>query len=485
MPGWPVAAEEPERRQLLELDGGHVRFRHELARNAVLSGLPAVHAARAPRARCSARCSPRARTPPTSCTTREAAGDEEVRERVRADRGPPRRRARVEPRGVLPLPAGRRLRRPAARARAGGPARGAGDGRLPRRQARRRLRRDRGRDRASTASSATRPRSAAAPACCRASTGSWATASPRARRRSRRSRSSSRSASRSSSRAPAAASRSSRCSAEDTDEALRWGQRALDLATRLGDESTRAHALVNIACTRVQMDPARRGALLEAHALADAAGEREDATRALGNLGYVLMSWAMPEAALRYAEQARRLRRAATRCTRTSRTCATTLAWLRLRRGDWDEAERVDPRRDRARHHHRPAAREDGAGRARGAQGRPGRARARGRARRARRPRRRAAADRSGPRARDRAGADGRRARCRAERFERLAELMRAHGGLRGRYAGRLAAWAAVGGDRDRARLAGAPARTRRWCGATGRRRRTRSASSAGRTSAR
>jgi len=32
------------------------------------------------------------------------------------------------------------------------------------------------------------------------------------------------------------------------------------------------------------------------------------------------------------------------------------------------------------------------------------------------------------------------------ERFEALAELMRAHGGLRGRYAGRLAAWAAVAG---------------------------------------
>ena len=38
------AAEEPERRQLLEIDGAHVRFRHELARNAVLSSLPA-HAA--------------------------------------------------------------------------------------------------------------------------------------------------------------------------------------------------------------------------------------------------------------------------------------------------------------------------------------------------------------------------------------------------------------------------------------------------------
>jgi predicted ATPase len=41
LPGWAAAAEEPERRQLLELDGAHVHFRHELARNAVLSSLPA------------------------------------------------------------------------------------------------------------------------------------------------------------------------------------------------------------------------------------------------------------------------------------------------------------------------------------------------------------------------------------------------------------------------------------------------------------
>ena len=42
MPGWPAVAEEPERRQLLEMDGEHVRFRHELARHAVLSSIPVV-----------------------------------------------------------------------------------------------------------------------------------------------------------------------------------------------------------------------------------------------------------------------------------------------------------------------------------------------------------------------------------------------------------------------------------------------------------
>ena len=128
--------------------------------------------------------------------------------------------------------------------------------------------------------------------------------------------------------------------AEDFDQALSWGERGLDLATRLGDDNTRAHALVNIACTRVQMDPDASGALLEAHALADAAGEREDATRALGNLGYVLMSWALPEPAARYARRA--VAYAETYEVHTYVSYVTTgLAWMRLRKGDWGEAERI------------------------------------------------------------------------------------------------------------------------------------------------
>ena len=42
MPDWPAAAEEPERRQLLEVDGAYVRFRHELARHAIRSSVPAA-----------------------------------------------------------------------------------------------------------------------------------------------------------------------------------------------------------------------------------------------------------------------------------------------------------------------------------------------------------------------------------------------------------------------------------------------------------
>lgn len=42
MPGWPEVAEEPERRLLFTVTPGHVAFRHELARAAVRSSVPAA-----------------------------------------------------------------------------------------------------------------------------------------------------------------------------------------------------------------------------------------------------------------------------------------------------------------------------------------------------------------------------------------------------------------------------------------------------------
>jgi predicted ATPase/DNA-binding CsgD family transcriptional regulator len=128
--------------------------------------------------------------------------------------------------------------------------------------------------------------------------------------------------------------------ADDGEEALSWGRRALELATQLGDDATRAHAVVNMACAKVQMDPDETGALLEAHRLANAAGEREDATRALGNLGYVQMSWARPEPARAYLKQA--LDYAETHEVHTYASYVKTgMAWMRLRGGDWDDAERA------------------------------------------------------------------------------------------------------------------------------------------------
>lgn len=127
---------------------------------------------------------------------------------------------------------------------------------------------------------------------------------------------------------------------EDVEQALVWGERALELAIRLGDEGTRAHALVNIGAAKIQMDPGETATLLEAHAIADAAEERHEATRALGNLAYSLMAWVRPAEALQYAEQA--LAYAQEHEVHTLAPYATTMiAWLRLRAGEWDEAERV------------------------------------------------------------------------------------------------------------------------------------------------
>ena len=47
--------------------------------------------------------------------------------------------------------------------------------------------------------------------------------------------------------------------AEHREEAIAWGGRALALATRLGDESTRAHALINVGSAKLEIDPAASG----------------------------------------------------------------------------------------------------------------------------------------------------------------------------------------------------------------------------------
>jgi DNA-binding CsgD family transcriptional regulator len=131
--------------------------------------------------------------------------------------------------------------------------------------------------------------------------------------------------------------------AGDPEQAFSWGERALELADRLGDEHTRVHALVNVGTTRAQLDHRETAALLEAHATADALGEREEATRALGNLGYVLMSWAMPEPAARYLEDSLAYAERH-EVHNLASYIRTALAWLRLRAGAWDEAERMTNR---------------------------------------------------------------------------------------------------------------------------------------------
>ena len=128
--------------------------------------------------------------------------------------------------------------------------------------------------------------------------------------------------------------------AEYNDQALEWGERALELATKLGDDRTRAHVLVNLGSVRVDVDHRQAAALLEAHAFADAVGDRHEATRALGNLGYALMSWAQPEPALAYAREALAYAER-NEVYGLASYAAITLAWLQLRAGEWEEAETI------------------------------------------------------------------------------------------------------------------------------------------------
>ena len=131
--------------------------------------------------------------------------------------------------------------------------------------------------------------------------------------------------------------------ADDVEPALAWGARALDLATRLGDERTRAHALVNIGSARLNSTTeapprcSRRTQSRRQPAIATRRRARSTTS------AHSLMCWVRPDEALRYARQAAAYGTGhELLITRVLRS--TVVAWLRLRAGDWDEAERLTRR---------------------------------------------------------------------------------------------------------------------------------------------
>jgi DNA-binding CsgD family transcriptional regulator/tetratricopeptide (TPR) repeat protein len=130
---------------------------------------------------------------------------------------------------------------------------------------------------------------------------------------------------------------------EDTSQAIAMGEIAYELATQLGDDATRAHALVNIGTAKVQLDPEATETLLEARAIADRSAARHEGARALVNLAYTLMCWGRPLEARLYGEEA--VAYAGQYEVHTlAEYAGTMLAWLRLRAGEWDEAERFASR---------------------------------------------------------------------------------------------------------------------------------------------
>jgi DNA-binding CsgD family transcriptional regulator len=88
------------------------------------------------------------------------------------------------------------------------------------------------------------------------------------------------------------------------------------------------------------LDEAAEPDLLEAIATAEGLEERHEAARAFSNLSYSMMIWVRPEPALRYAEQG--LAYSEEHEVHTMAPyLATIIAWLRLRAGAWDDAERI------------------------------------------------------------------------------------------------------------------------------------------------
>jgi DNA-binding CsgD family transcriptional regulator len=338
MPGWPAAAEEPERRQLLEVDATHVRFRHELARTAIRSNVP-IAARRGLHAEVLDALLAAGAEPADIVHHAEAAGAEDVvadyalvAARRAAALGSNReayshyRRASDFVGRLQPHEQAAVLEELANVAYIAGEL----DHAFPAIENARRI-------------YARLGDQEAVGRCVRIlSRFHWFAGDG----------DSARSAAREAiaileppgesvelARAQSALSQLAML-AEDADQAIAWGETALELATRLGDESTRAHALVNIGTARNQLDHRDTATLLEAHEIADAAGDWHEATRALANLSYTLMFWVRAEEALAYAEQA--LAYAQRYEMQTFEPyVAMTIAWLKLRAGEWEQAEVV------------------------------------------------------------------------------------------------------------------------------------------------
>ena len=210
MPGWPSAAVEPERRRLLDVDSGYVRFRHELARHAIRSRLPIVQRRRLHGEILEALLDSNA-DPADIVHHAEAAGaDDVVAVTHSSPRDGQRRSARIARRTpttgaprTSPIVCLRRSRRSSSRSWRRRRTSWAGSTTHSTRSSVRF---------GSTAISATTRPWAAARGTCHGFTGSRATATQRGSRRARRSRSSSRSASPSSWAAPTAGCPSSGCS---------------------------------------------------------------------------------------------------------------------------------------------------------------------------------------------------------------------------------------------------------------------------------
>jgi DNA-binding CsgD family transcriptional regulator len=126
----------------------------------------------------------------------------------------------------------------------------------------------------------------------------------------------------------------------DLEGTLQWGQQAIDVAERLGEEETLVHALANVGTARqASGDDAGEEALQRSLDLAMAGGYPDHACRALTNLAWGSLC------AMRLPEAEQRLATAIGYATEHDldsylRYLLATRCLLRVRQGNWQAAER-------------------------------------------------------------------------------------------------------------------------------------------------
>jgi DNA-binding CsgD family transcriptional regulator/tetratricopeptide (TPR) repeat protein len=124
----------------------------------------------------------------------------------------------------------------------------------------------------------------------------------------------------------------------DDEQAIAWGARTLELNKQLGDERVRANALIEIGIAKSNRDPDDTGVLHRAFDVADRAGDRLEAVRALIALAWVDMLWVRPARSAAYTDRGIAYAEEHQVDSLLAYLNATR-AWLRLRAGDWQAAE--------------------------------------------------------------------------------------------------------------------------------------------------
>lgn len=120
-------------------------------------------------------------------------------------------------------------------------------------------------------------------------------------------------------------------------DAVEWGRRALQLAE---DDDVRASALTSIGAMRLQLDVDDVQPLLTALEIAVAAGRHEQVVLAMTAFAWVNLLWARPRHARAHAEDGLRYARHH-EVDSLADYLDAVLAWMDVRAGRWDAADRL------------------------------------------------------------------------------------------------------------------------------------------------